>query len=502
MPKQPKGAQQSFNIQQVMENAVALHRRGALDRAAQLYLGILESQPDHVDALQFLGALRGQQGDADTAIELISRALHRGPISAGAHLSLAHAFFALDRNEDAIKHYDRVLEARPDHVDAVYNRCMALVKLGRQEEALTGMDRVLALAPDHPRARSDRGSVLSQLGRHEEAIAGLREAIGKRNDDADAHAALALALLASGKLKEGWKEYEWRWRRRQAPRKRYDFTPWDGDLERPRRILLWAEQGIGDEILYAGMIPELLNSPLRVAVETDMRLVGLLQRSFPGVSIVPRLDPPLIDVRHYDCQAPFATLGCWLRPSLGAFPKQDGYLRADPVRAESYRTRLLDDCSPRTRLVGISWRSSNKDTGALKSIGLCDWAPVLRVPGLRFVNLQYGDTVEERRQAESQPGVNISHLPELDLFNDLDGVAALCAACDLVVTVSNVSAHMAGALGRPVWLLAPERRILWYWFPCRSDSPWYPSMRIFRQGKPEDWREVLDEIAAELRGAV
>jgi len=151
------------------------------------------------------------------------------------------------------------------------------------------------------------------------------------------------------------------------------------------------------------------------------------------------------------------------------------------------------------RLVGISWKSANKELGALKSHSLRDWLGILRVAQARFVDLQYGETASEREVVERQAGTRIEHLPDLDLYNDLEGLAALCAACDLVITASNVTAHVAGALGRPVWLLVPKTNGRhWYWFSGRTGSPWYPSLRIFTQQAAGDWSGVLDEVAQEL----
>lgn len=154
-------------------------------------------------------------------------------------------------------------------------------------------------------------------------------------------------------------------------------------------------------------------------------------------------------------------------------------------------------------LVGISWKSANRELGLLKSLALRDWSGILSVPGARFVDLQYGDTAAERGEAERQSGARIEHLPDLDLYRDLEGLAALCAACDLVITASNVTAHVAGALGRPVWLLAPRANGRhWYWFAGRADSPWYPSMRIYTQDAAGNWSGVLDAVAGELAGFI
>jgi ADP-heptose:LPS heptosyltransferase len=278
---------------------------------------------------------------------------------------------------------------------------------------------------------------------------------------------------------------------------------WNGDASRARRLLLWAEQGIGDQILYASVVPDLVSSPLGVTLEIDPRLAPLFQRSFPEVSVIPRRDPPAASPADHDCQAPLGSLARWLRRSFESFPRHRGYLKPEPSRVQSYRRSLLEDSRGADHIVGISWHGSNREFGSFKSVALRDWRGILQVPGVRFVDLQYGDTAAERSLVEEQAGVGIEHLPDLDLYHDLEGLAALCAACDLVITVSNVTAHVAGALGSPTWLLLPMANgRLWYWFAGRPDSPWYPSMRMFTQQTPGSWREVLDEVARELAAFV
>ena len=242
---------------------------------------------------------------------------------------------------------------------------------------------------------------------------------------------------------------------------------------------------------------------MEITLEVDPRLAPLYRRSFPWLTVVPRREPPALKLADYDCHAPLASLGRWLRPSFDSFPRHGGYLRPDPSLAEAYRSRLLANSRGATSIVGISWKSANREFGRHKSTELRDWLGVLQAPRLRCVDLQYGDTASERGLVEQQAGRRLVHLPDLDLYHDLEGLAAVCAACDLVITVSNVTAHVAGALGRPVWLLVPKANgKLWYWFSERTDSPWYPSMRIFTQQSLGNWGQVFEEVEKELAAFV
>jgi hypothetical protein len=265
-------------------------------------------------------------------------------------------------------------------------------------------------------------------------------------------------------------------------------------------LLVWAEQGVGDEILQAGMIGDLLARGLKVVWEVDPRMATLFQRSFPTVKVFPRVMPPITDRVEPGVVAHIAagSMGAYIRRSFDDFPRdRRSYLTPDHARAAAYRARLA--LAPGERLVGISWLSKNVAFGESKSTQLEAWAKILKTPGLKFVDLQYGDTHAERRAFQKRHGVAIAHLDDLDLKDDLDGFAALTSACDLVVTVSNSTGHFAGALGVPAWIMIPAGvGKFWYWGLSGESSPWYPSVTLLRQASTQDWQPVLDEVAARL----
>ena len=189
-------------------------------------------------------------------------------------------------------------------------------------------------------------------------------------------------------------------------------------------------------------------------------------------------------------------LGFWLRPERDGFPSRKNYLRADVKRRDILRTSYLDGSE--SILIGLSWFSRNPEMGWEKSIDLKDWLPLLEVPGVTFVDLQYGDTFAQRETLQKQTGIEIIHDETVDQLADLDAFAAQVAAMDMVVSISNTTAHMAGALGVPTWVLLSEVP-LWRWFQDRTDSPWYPSVQLFRQRRSGGWPEVMGEVAAALR---
>jgi hypothetical protein len=258
--------------------------------------------------------------------------------------------------------------------------------------------------------------------------------------------------------------------------------------------LIWAEQGVGDEILHTGMLADIVARGVQVMWECDRRLVPLIQRSYPSVEVVARTVPydPRTMGADIGAHVPTGTIGNFVRRGAAEFPTRTRYLESDPARRAAFRARI--NLAPGEKLVGMSWLSKNRHFGASKSTTLADWGDILRTPGLRFVDLQYGDTAVERAR-HAAAGGQLIHLDDLDLKDDLDGLAALIDACDLVVTVSNTTAHIAAALGKPVWIMiASGIGKFWYWGFDGPSTLWYPSASLIRQEAGEDWGRVLGII--------
>jgi tetratricopeptide (TPR) repeat protein len=448
-----------------------------------------------------LGSALLEAGDTEQALAACRRAVELAPEFAPAWSNLGNALHECGEDAQAVRACERALQLAPELAEAWSNLGCALLEQGAIEKSLAAHRRGLELNPHNARAHYNLGIAQERCQQHEAALESYRRAVELDAAYAPARMRLACVLLVRGDFREGWAAYEWRWRDKNALPRRFEFTPWAGELAPGRRLLLWGEQGIGDEIIYSSMIGELAGDGLEITLEIDPRLAPLMQRSFPQVEVVARVNPAAVDPAAFDCQAPLAGLGRWLRPTFDAFPRHRGYLKADAERADQFSARLRRS-GPNT-VIGISWSSANREFGGDKSSALVEWEAVLRVPGTRFVDLLYGETKSAREALRQRHGLEITHLDDVDLFNDLEGLAALCTACDLVITVSNVTAHMAGALGKPVWLLAPvSQGKIWYWFSGRKDSPWYPTMRIFNQTAPGSWREVLGEVARELAAFV
>lgn len=475
----------------------ALGARGERSAEIEAYRRAIALHPRLAPVWSNLGAALLEAGRVEEAISACRQAVEIAPEFAAGWNNLGSALLEADRIEEALEACERAVETAPASGEAWSNLGSALLEAGKVEQAFAAHRRALEIEPRDARSHYNLGIAHERCLEHDAALACYRTAVGLDPDFAAARMRLGCVLLMRGEFSEGWPLYEWRWREKGAPPKRYDFAQWTGEKIPGLRLLLWGEQGIGDEIIYSSMIGELVAAGLDVTLETDSRLVPIMRRSFPRLTVVPRTDPPGFAPKAFDRQCPLASLGRWLRPSFDSFPRHGGYLEADAALVARFSARLRHGW--RGKVVGVSWVSKNRKIGAEKSVSLAEWSQILGVAGIRFVDLQYGDTARAREELWHQRNLEIVHLDDVDLFHDLEGFAALCAACDLVITVSNVTAHMAGALGKPVWLLAPRAKgRIWYWFAGRSDSPWYPSMRIFAQSAPGDWRETLAEVAREL----
>jgi len=334
--------------------------------------------------------------------------------------------------------------------------------------------------------------VLKELGRFDEAMADLNKAIALDPDYPEAHWNKALQLLLFGEFEEGWSLFEWRWKTKQHIGTELTTSKprWSGEAN--KRVFLWAEQGIGDEIMYASLIPELAATSSKLIVQCDERLIPLFKRSFvDGIEYRCRKSPALED--SYDCHIPMGSLPNIFRPSLDSFSKASkAYLRCESERSQELRKTLLK--GEAKTLIGISWNSSSPIAGAHhRNITLSDMAQHLDGPNVKLVNLQYGDVSDEIAKLREDHGIEVAEVSEIDNRNDIDGLAALIMACDQIVSIDNATVHLAGALGANTRVLLPFNRS-WQWGLERSDSYWYGSLQLHRQKKPGDWKQALKTI--------
>jgi hypothetical protein len=481
--------------------ATEAHRRGDLAAAEAGYRNVLGREPRHPEALFWLGTIVTQRGNVAEGVPLLERAVELNPRIPGGQHHLGNVYRQLDRPEAAVRHLRRAAVAEPGNAEVHNNLAGVLIKLGVYAEADLHLRRALAIDPKFRPAMVNLGALTEITGRYDETIGWYDRALALQPDDPDTRFQRAGALLIRGRLAEGWPEYRSRFARPQRARLygTFPFPYWSGEPLAGRHILVWMEQGLGEEILTATMLPDLVRLAGAVTLICSPRLATLFERAFPQVRIIAALGN--IDGRllaGVDVQASMSELGEWLRPSLTAFPPRQPLLTATAERTAALRSKYRADAGDKM-LVGISWRSKSPEAEAEKSIPLAAWREILSTPGIAWVNLQYGDCSDEISETERALGVRLFSDPEIDPLGDLEDLAAQVAAMDLVISVSNTTVHLAGALGQEVLALVPsDRGRLWYWFLDRNDSPWYPRVRLCRKAIGKSWDTALGEAGAAL----
>jgi tetratricopeptide (TPR) repeat protein len=519
--------------------ANALKMKGRLDEAFAHYAQAVRLDPRLADGYSNWGNALREVGRVEEAIPLLERAARMSPesfaiqnnhgianfernrfreavdfqrralaVNTAFHESrnnLGNALAALGEEAEAIACYEEVLAHVPDHPDAHSNLGLLLQERGDIAGAVRGYERALAIRPDHADALNNFGYLLQEQGRREEAMALYRRAIEANPRSARAAYNLGLAQLCRGEFEEGWRLCELRYHTTPpiAVMRPFAIPPFTReDLGRGRRIAIWREQGIGDQLLYSTLLPELAARGEDFVLEVDARLVAAFVRAYPSWTVVA---PSGSDAAFAGCDRHLAvaSLPGLLRNSVASFDAQPrALLHADAKRAAEYRTRLA---SAGKSAIGISWRSfqpspraylQKKKTGSLAAIHALS-----RRDDLVLLDLQYGDSAAERAAFEKEGG-RLVHLDDLDLFNDIEGVLAAVEACDAVVTTSNVTAHFAGVLGKTCYLIYLRANPPFhYWATDESGRClWYPSLRIVTDPEIDTWEKALAAVDERLRG--
>jgi tetratricopeptide (TPR) repeat protein len=469
------------------------HQVGHFQQAKTLYLQLLQIHPNHLHALQGLGQVAQQLGQLDLAIHAFTQAASLNPNHPGIQANLAHALAQTDRLQEAMTHYQHAIALKPDHAKAHVNLGLVLEKLGQPEEALRSYQRAIQMQPDLAIAHNNLGALLKEQGQLAEALTAFERALQLDPQYWSAHYSLVLTLIFAGEWPRAWREYAYY--QKKLGQTKFPQPYWDGSSLAGKRVLIWGEQGIGDQLLLASLIPEVLDQADHCLIECEPRLIPLFQRSFVSADYVIRTVPPHPRTQQSDLhlQTGMGTLAQWLRPSWDSFPKHHGYLQVDP--------NLMQSCRQRYRswgkglIVGISWHSTN---ARKKLAALTEWQPVLSLPDVVWISLQYGDHQQELQTLQTEMGVTIHQDKQINPLISLEDFAAQVAAVDLILSISNTTVHVAGALGKPVWMVLPKIPDIVWWMLDREDSPWYPSMRIFRQSQQGNWQSVFQQVADAL----
>jgi len=491
-----------------------LHSRGRLEEAAAAYTHAIALQPRLAEAHYNLGNVLAQVPNddrLDEAIACYERALALEPGLAEAHYNLGNALQAQNKLGPAIACYQRALALRPEKIEALHNLGNALQSQDKLHEAMMYFERVLALQPGYARAHYSLGCAFHALGNLDQELACYGMAQDLDPGFAQAGFSESLAQLLQGNFTAGWRNFELRWQIRNqdhdTPMRPYPQPLWKGEKLSSGRVLIWGEQGIGDEIMFAGLIPDVLRTGTACTLDCDSRLKPLFSRSFPEVEVLSNGDP-----RHHLENAseanPEFAIGAHLPSGSlpGLFRKNAGalaatarpYLVADPFMRERFRSRYAHPAG--TLVIGLAWYTTNRKTGRQRSIDLSLLSPLFERCDIRWVSLQYGEPdVLQNQAAEAHADLLIDR--SVNQFSNIDLFAAQVAAMDLVIAIDNSTVHLAGALGVPTWVLLPFVPD-WRWLLSRVDSPWYPTLRLFRQPRRGDWQSVVQTVSKALSLAV
>ncbi len=514
----------ALRTQRRLEEAVGYFHGGRMAEAERACLGILSEDARQADALYLLAMTLGETQRPGAAAAMMRRALAVESGRAHYHALLANALAALGQGEEAAASYERALKLDPGYAEALYNFANLRRDQGRAEDSIRLYERALKAEPGHILAANNLGLVLRATGRGEEAVECFRALLERAPNYAKAHNNLGEALKSLGRMDEalecyeraleiepgyrevrwnrglvellrgnfaqGWRDYEARWGAQgfETPARTYAQPLWTGKPRGGERVLLWSEQGVGDEIMFAGFVPLAAGSGQACVLECDPRLKPLFARSFPRVEVLARGET----LPGFGAHLPTGSLPglYWAEEARPLRP----FLKADKGSREEFRARYGDG----RPLVGFAWQTLNRKTGPARSLALETAGALFSVPGVRWISLQYG-AFEALEEQAARAGAPLTVDRTVDQFADMDRFAAQVAAMDLVVTIDNSTAHLAGALGVPVWLLLPALPD-WRWQMGREDTPWYPTMRLLRQRRQGDWGRVLERVREGLKG--
>lgn len=517
--------------------AVVSQDLGKIDEAIRLFERVCQLAPEQLQAYINLGNALRKVGQLDKACRAFESALKHDPGFVAAKINLGATFQDLSKLESALRQFSDATEIAPDYQPAHYNKGVCLRDMRRFEEALNALTKSINLNPADPGSYLERANVLSDLDRDEEAISDIQTALRLRPNWPDAYGNWAsfltnldrhdealekfdkslaldpanmtnvvnkgLACLAMGDLEQGWPAYLKR-AESTAPfysKFEFDLPPLEVSNFSDKHILVWTEQGLGDQILYAGLIREFAALAGQVTWLCSAKAFELFRLSFADLANirVANSDVEELQISQYDCQASMVDVAAILRPSMASFPPPAPYLKADSEATAAIRTDLKRQFGTDLKLVGISWASHNPLIGDGKTVPLEALEPVLRMPDVQFVDIQYGEFESDLSSLPANLRQNLTKVNSVDLNGSLLETLNLFSALDLVISCSNTTAHLAAAAGVPTWVLVPAGKArIWYWFLNSAASPWYSDTRLFRRTHGQSWSPSITEIEKSL----
>ncbi len=476
----------------LFEDAISLMERALTLRSNDAVL---------VARMSFVLTLAKLYGQALAASD---RAISLDQSAVEAHDARGLALLGLKKYDHAITCFELAINLNPDYATARVNLGSAYHAKRDFNRAIASFDEAISTDAGNAQAYNNLGIALADMLNLVESESALRQSILIEPDYAEAHFNLSRTLLMAEKFEEGWIENEWRWLCSDFPStwREFPYPMWQGESLEGKTLLVWSEQGIGDEIMFANMLPDIVDAGATLVMECNGRLVPIFTRSLGGCLAVARTDPPdpRIEAAGIDYQISIGSLGLVYRNSVEAFPKNiGGYLKADEALTERIRERY--DALGDGLKVGICWRSGNPIVGHERSAALELWDGLLSLPGAKFINLQYGDVADELAGVKARTGVDIYQDKNVDPFSSAEDWFAQIAALDHVISVDNSTIQVSGSQGVQTWTLlsySPE----WRFGIDRWDHLWHPSIRVFRQRETGDWHPPFAEVTMALESQI
>ena len=482
--------------QEMVNKIVDLYDQGKFSTVVDQAQAFTKQYPQAYTVWNLLGASAAQLGMSDQAVTAFKKVINLKPDYADAYSNLGNALQDQGDIDQAIKVYKKAILLKPNYAEAYNNMGIALKNLGKLEESIIAHNKTLSLKPDYADAYNNLGIALQDQNKIKESIYAYKKALVIKPDDAEIHQNLSFMLLRNGKIKEGLAEYEWRWKTKEGlSRQRFFSKPlWNGETSlKDKKILLWSEQGIGDTLNWSSCLPLLNSQAKQCIMECQDKLVPLLQRSFPDIEVIPEnriLDSERDD---FDLHLPMGSLYSHFINKIMQNVKPDAFLVPNPERVNFWKERL--DNLGKGPYIGISWKSSVVSAYRRHSYpNISEWSPVLTIPDVTFINLQYIDYEDDLSKVQDEFGVTIHNFNDLDQYDDIDDVAALCKALDMVVSTKVAPPFISSAVGTPTkianWRQSSYNNIL--------TNPVTSSYDMFDRDTWETWGNVFNSIAENI----
>lgn len=522
-----------FNKEDLLSRAKLLANDQRFLEAIVLFKDLVVEYPGDAEIKFLLGVSELRSEQFDNAIETLQDCIKQNPGIFLANHALGSALFMMEEFDASIHAFDREIAINPSYADAYCDKAYALNELKRHEEALAMARLASKLDPLYADTYNAIAASLNGIDQYDEAIENVIKAINIDRTKANYFYTAANIHLNLGALNEaleyyrialeinpsyeeasfnkslihlrlldfekGWRLYENRFVTypKESRNKFITKNFFDKNIDSLGRAFIFKEQGIGDQILFASVFHEIDKEKNVIYLEVNEKLLPVFNRSFKNLNFVTAKNYPKSDT--YETTFGIASLPSFFRKNVNSFNiERNSFLKSDKNKTSVFRQRLLSN-APLNKICGISWRSKNETIGKYKNLDLINLTEILGLQGITFVNLQYNPPLEELKLFETEHKVCIKNFNEVDLFNDVDSLCSLVDACDFVVTISNINAHVAGALGKKTFLLVPfSKGRHWYWHEKTSRSLWYPSVEIFSQSQTGDWTKSINEIKEKI----